>query len=757
MSREQELKVVGADTKRLDARAKVTGEAVFTVDVQLPHMLHIKFLRSPHGFARVISVNTEKAMALEGVYGVVWQKDLIGKPLLGDVQDDRVRYQGEAVAGVAAETEEIAEKAVHLLEAEYEVFRPSLNMDEAASEDAEKIWPQGNYCLFPAGPGKVSPDMAWEKGDAARGMEESDVTAEMTIETHSQYHVCLEPHTCVMNWREGMKELDCWISTQTMYDDRRTLAELMGTTQDKVHIVCPFVGGGFGGKVHNVCKEYEFAALLTRKTRRPVRYVPTRAEESFSAMRHPARFYYKIGAKKDGTIHSVYLKALRDGGAYTSSQWGFLLGSTDFVAPCYVKSPNCKYEGRSLFTNTGPCSAFRGFGYFESGTAFCQVMDMLAQKLGMDPVDFWLKNVPERGDLIGMAQGPITTGGIKETIRTCAERFHWKEKYHEMGKQVLDDGRLHGIGMGYAMGRAYLPTAVTAGNALLQISEDGRCRLMAGVTDIGQGQATGLAQIAAEALGVPVDYIAVTWGDTLAPHASFQSASATTMVTGNAVRLAALDAREQVLKLAGPMLQARAEFLDIRDGMVCLKNNPSQRVTLGAVVSQPGIKSIVGRGNWAINEREGTPRSLVICMTEVAVDTDTGKVEVLKMLQGTDCGRIVSRSRVEGQMDAVLSGGLGYVLTEKVTTDSRLDGRILNANLSDYKPPTFLDTDHMLEENVICEDHDPEGPYGARGMGEATLSASAPAIINAIYNAAGIRLSTTSITPEQVLKALGKL
>lgn len=757
MSSEKELNVVGKSTQRLDARAKVTGEAAFTVDVQLPHMLHAKFLRSPHAFAKVVSINAEKALALEGVYGVVWQKDLIGMPLLVDTQDDKVRYQGEAVAGVAAETEELAEQAVKLLEVSYEVYKGSLNMDEAAMEDAEPIWPQGNYCQFPAGPGKVSPDMAWEKGDAAKGMEESDVVAELTAETHSQYHVCLEPHTCVMHWRGGMKELDCFISTQTMYDDRGVLAQLMGTSQDKVHIVCPFVGGGFGGKVHNVCKEYEFVALLTRNTRRPVRYVPTRAEETISAMRHPARFHYKIGAKKDGTIHSIYLKALRDGGAFTSSQWGFLLGSTDFVAPCYVKSPNCKYEGRSLFTNTPPCSAFRGFGYFESGSVFCQVMEMLAEKLNMDPVEFWLKNVPERGDLIGAAQGPITTGGIKDTLMACAEQFHWKEKYHKTGAKKLADGRMHGIGMGYAMGRAYLPPFTTAGNSLLQISADGRCRLLAGITDLGQGQATGLVQIAAEALGVSPDDIAVTWGDTIAPHASYQSASATTMMTGNAVRLAALDAREQVLKLAGPLLQARPEFLDIKDGMVFLKNNPSQSVPLSAVVNLPGVKSVVGRGNFAINEREGTPRSLVICMTEVAVDTDTGKVEVLKILQGTDCGRIVSRSRVEGQMDAVLSGGLGYVLTEKVVTDHRLEGRILNANLSDYKVPTFLDTDHMMEPGVIREDHDPAGPYGARGMGEATLSASAPAIINAVYNALGVRFSTTSITPEQVLKALGKL
>lgn len=757
MSKEKEYAAVGKSVERPDARAKVTGEAVFTVDVQLPHMLYAKFLRSPHAYAKVISVKAEKALALEGVYGIVWQKDLIGMPLLADVQDDRVRYQGEAVAGVAAETEEIAERAVRLLEAEYEVYQGALDMDEAAREGAEKIWPQGNYCLFPDGAGRMSPDMAWEKGDAEKGMEESDVTAELWAETHSQYHVCLEPHTCVMHWREGMRELDCWISTQTMYDDRNVLAQIMGTSQDKVHIVCPFVGGGFGGKVHNVCKEYEFVALLTKKTRRPVRYVPSRAEETLCAMRHPARFYYKIGAKKDGTIHSVYLRAQRDGGAYTSSQWGFLLGSTDFVAPCYVKSPNCRYEGRSLFTNTPPCSAFRGFGYFESGTVFCQVMDMLAEKLHMDPVEFWLKNVPERGDLIGMAQGPITTGGIKHTIRACAEKFHWKEKHHPAGGRVLEDGRLHGIGMGYAMGRAYLPNFTTAGNALLQISADGRCRLLAGVTDLGQGQAAGLVQIAAEGLGVRPEDIAVTWGDTIAPHASYQSASATTMLTGNAVRLAAEDAKRQVLNLASPMLGARPAFMDIKDGMVYLKNNPKKQVPLRAVIDQPGIKSVVGRGNFSIHEQEGTPRSLVICMAEVAVDTETGKIEVLKILQGTDCGKIVSRSRVEGQMDAVLSGGLGYVLTEKMTRDPFLEGRILNPNLSDYKVPTAIDVDHVMEPSVICEDDDPAGPYGARGMGEATLSASAPAVINAVYNAAGIRFSTTSLTPEEVLRALGKL
>ena len=247
MSKEKEYAAVGKNVERPDARAKVTGEAVFTVDVQLPHMLYAKFLRSPHAYAKVISVKAEKALALEGVYGIVWQKDLIGMPLLADVQDDRVRYQGEAVAGVAAETEEIAERAVRLLEAEYEVYQGALDMDEAAREGAEKIWPQGNYCLFPDGAGRMSPDMAWEKGDAEKGMEESDVTAELWAETHSQYHVCLEPHTCVMHWREGMRELDCWISTQTMYDDRNVLAQIMGTSQDKVHIVCPFVGGGFGG------------------------------------------------------------------------------------------------------------------------------------------------------------------------------------------------------------------------------------------------------------------------------------------------------------------------------------------------------------------------------------------------------------------------------------------------------------------------------------------------------------------------------
>lgn len=759
----KDLSVVGKHVNRVDAKAKVLGDAVYTMDVKLSNMLYAKFIRSPHASARIISIDTSKAEAVEGVIAVTSYLNLIGKHVQEDIQDDRVRYIGEAVAGVAAITEEIAEEAVELIEVEYEVMPAVRNFEEAMKKDAHNVWPKGNLNTIQGTvPVENNNTIFWENGDVEKGFQESYAISEMTLRTHAQYHVCLEPHCCVMEWKEGMAQMNAWISTQTMYRDQAVLANLLNLPVDKVHIICPFVGGGFGGKEGNTCKEYLFTALLSVKARRPVRYEPTRAEETITGIRHPAQFYYKVGARKDGSITSVELKCIRDGGSFTSEQFGFMRGSTDFVAPCYVKSDNVRFEGWSVFTNTPICSAFRGFGYFESGSVLLQVLDDLAEKLEMDPIDFFVQNVPGRGDVIGLAQGPMTTGGVKDTLLACAEAAGWKEKYHKKGMKKLPDGRMHGIGVGYAIGRAYLPDFNTAGNAVIKVTEDGKALLLAGISDMGQGQASGLAQIAAEALGISYEDITVLWGDTIAPHSNFQAASATTMMTGNAVKLAAEDAKRQILRLAEPILKADSRFLDITNGIIHVKVDPritDPKVTLPVekLIKMPGIKCVIGKGHWSIREQEGTPRSLMVSIAEVAVDTLTGKTDVLSLVQGTDCGKIISRSRVEGQMESVLSGGLGYIFTEDWVMDERLDGRILNANLSDYRIPTFSDTMDILKPIVIMEDDDPIGPFGARGMGEATLASSAPAILNAIYNAIGVRIQSTPITPEKVLKAFGKL
>ena len=749
------LKVVGQSVERLDAKAKATGEAKFTVDLALPGMVYAKYLRCPHAHARILSIDTSEAEKLPGIAAVVTHLDIVGKKLHNDVYDECVRYLGEAVAGIAAVDEDTAEEALEKIRIEYELLPEVLDIDEALKEEAYPVWRDGNVCTWRgAQPVTDGSSLTWEKGETEKALNEADVVASCVVDTHAQFHGCLEPHACVASWNPGMEVMTMHISSQGIFDDQENIANALGLNLDQVQVCSGFVGGGFGSKAHNTCKEYLYSAMLSQRCKKPVSYTPARSEEAITAMRHPARFSYKIGAKSDGTITGIYMKALRSGGAHTSLQMNFLLGSTEYVAPTYLRSPNVKYEGWSTYTTMPLCAAFRGFGYFEGGIGFAQAVDMAAEKLHMDPLEFLLKNVPRKGDPVSTDQGPLTTTGIRETIEACADAIEWKKKWHKPGAKKLPDGRMHGIAAAHAMGRATLPNFVTSGNATVQIKKDGSARVFAGISDIEQGQATALKQIAAEVLGIPFEAVTVTWGDTIAPHTGDQVASSTTMMTGNAVMLAAEDAKKKLLEAASKVLRQAPEELEIENGMVMVKETPEKAMSVAAVVQLPGVKVITGIGQWSITDEQASPRSMVACIAEVAVDTETGKVEVTDMVQGTDCGRAISKARVEGQMDGVLSGGLGYILTEEWAMDQEDHGRILNLNLYDYKMPTTLDTKGILRPNIIMEYPDEVGPFGARGMGEATLSASAPAILNAVYNAIGIRFQETPLTPDKVLNAI---
>ena len=750
-----EFNVIGKNVERIDAKAKATGDARFTVDLHFPGMVYAKFLRSSHSHAQIKSIDISGAVQFQGVVAVVTHLELEGKRLHNDYLDDHTRYLGEALVGVAATSEEIAEEALEAIKIEYELLPELLNMKAALKPDAFSIWGDGNVCTW-KGPRSISEgsSLTWEKGETDKALEEADIIAECEMDTHAQFHGCMEPHVCLANWDAGMDELTMYISSQGIFDDQENIAHALGISLDKVQVKCQYVGGGFGAKAHNTCKEYLMSAMLSRKCKKPVRYIPTRSEEIITAMRHPANFSYKIGAKKDGTVTAISMKALRSGGAHTSLQMNFLLGSTEYVAPTYLKSPNVKYEGWSAYTTVPLCAAFRGFGYFESGTVIAQAIDITSEKLGIDCLEFLQKNVPRKGDPVSTDQGPLTTAGIRETIEACAEAIKWKEKWHKPNTKQMPDGRMHGIAIAHAMGRATLPDFVTSGNATVQVKRDGTARVFAGISDIGQGQATGLAQIAAEALCIPFEAVTITWGDTVAPHTGDQVASSTTMMTGNAVKLAADDAKNQILQKAEKILKVNKDNLIIRNGVIYDIETPDKSITVAQIIQLPGVKVITGNGNWSIKDEEASPRSVVVCVVEVAVDTETGLIEVINMVQGTDCGRAISKSRVEGQMDAVLSGGMGYVLMENWAMDEKNHGRILNLNLYDYKMPTFVDTQNILQPNIIMEYPDSVGPFGARGMGEVTLSASAPAILNAVYNAIGIRFTSTLLTPDSVLKAI---
>lgn len=749
------MNIVGQNVERIDARAKAIGAAKFTVDLREIGMLTVKFLRSPYSYAKVIDIDFYEAEAMAGVHAVVGQHDLIGKRLHNDMLDDCVRFFGEAVAGVAAETEEIAQEALERIRVTYKVLPGVLDFEQSTRDGAPKVWDGGNVCTWRgARPASEGSSLRWEKGNTDKALAQAEYKVSCTVKTHTQFHGCLEPHACTASWDPGMRQMKMHISSQGIFDDQENIATALGVNLDQVQVVSGFVGGGFGSKAHNTCKEYLMSALLSQKALRPVRYEPDRSEEALTALRHEATFKYELGADKDGNVQGIRMTAYRVGGAHTSLQMNFLLGSTEYVAPTYLRSPNVCYEGWSVYTNMPLCAAYRGFGYFEGGIGFAEAVDMLAEKVGMDPVAFLLKNVPVKGDPVSTDQGPLTTEGIRETVAAVAEAIDWNSKKHKPCGKVLPDGRYHGISIAHAMGRATLPNFVTTGNATVQVKRDGSARVFAGISDIGQGQATAVKQIAAEALGVPFESVTVVWGDTIAPHTGDQVASSTTMMTGNAVKLAAEDARKQIIEAAARLLKTQTGDLTVANGVISSKSDPEKRITVAQVVQSPGLKIIVGNGKWSITDEVASPRSLVVTAAEVAVDMETGKVELINMVQGTDCGRAICKSRVEGQMDGVLSGGVGYILTEDCAIDYKDHGRILNLNLYDYKMPTSLDCVNILQPGIIMEFPDEVGPFGARGMGEATLSASAPAILNAVYNAIGIRFDSTPLTCDKVLRAI---
>lgn len=749
------MDIIGKNVERLDARAKATGAAKFTVDIREVGMLTAKFLRSPYSFAQVVSVDTSEAEKMSGVYGFVDQLDLVGRTTHHDILDDKIRFFGEAVVGVAAETEELALEALGKVQVTYRVLPGVLDFESSTKEDAPRVWPGGNVATWRgASPVSQGSSLRWEKGNTQEAIDKADHKVSITVKTHTQFHGALEPHACTASWDPGMEVLRMNISSQGVYGNQEDIASSLHLNLDQVQVTAGFVGGGFGSKAHNTCKEYLMSAILAQRTLRPVRYEPERSEECITALRHEATFSYELAADNDGTVQGISMKAYRVGGAHTSLQMNFLLGSTEYVAPTYLRSPNVCYEGWSVYTNMPLCAAYRGFGYFEGGIGFAEAVDMLAEEIGMDPVEFLLKNVPVKGDPVSTDQGPLTTAGIRETVQACADAIGWTAKYHVPGGRKLPDGRMHGIGLCHAMGRATLPNFVTSGNATVQVKMDGSVRVFAGISDIGQGQATAIKQIAAESVGVPFDAVSVTWGDTVAPHTGDQVASSTTMMTGNAVKLAGDDARRQIIEVAARLLKEPEENLQVKNGFVSSTADPEKTMPVAAVIKSPGVKVITGNGNWSITDIQASPRSLVVTACEVAVDTETGKIQLLNMVQGTDCGRAICKTRVEGQLDGVLSGGVGYVLSEDCAIDFKDNGRILNLNLYDYKMPTALDCVDILQPGIIMEFPDEVGPYGARGMGEATLSASAPAIMNAVYNAIGIRFEATPLTCDKVLKAI---
>jgi xanthine dehydrogenase YagR molybdenum-binding subunit len=734
-----QLEVVGRRQPRVDGVARVTGQAVYTHDVQLPGMLIGRILRSPYPHARVLSVDSSKAEALPGVW-LVWHgrqsPDLA--PLGSRWQGRRVfleelAFQGAEVAFVLADDERIAEDALALIEVEYEELPFVHDLETAMADGAAPALLGEENLIRPEG-------QIYERGELERGLEEADVVVELTFTTPTAAHCCMETHGSVAQW-EG-DQVTVWHSTQSVFGTRSSVAEMLDIPQQNVRAICDYVGGGFGSKWG--AESYTLMALLaSRETRRPVKVVLDRAEEQLAAGYRPgSRQRVRLGALKDGTLTLVEQEGWVVTGAYGGG--GSILGGP---AKDLYACPNVRTVVWAYRANTDAGRAFRAPGYVEGTVALEGAMDELAHKLGMDPLELRLKNYAIESPSRDV---PYTLKGLRESYERGAERFGWADREKRRG----GTGTIRrGFGMASQIwGGGGGPPA----NAMVKLLPDGSAEVLAGVQDLGTGTRTVIAQVAAEELGLPLSAIRVVIGDTQStPFGPGSGGSVTLASITPAVREAAYDARRQLVELAAFMLDlndAGADEFDVRDAQVIYRADPVRSIPWREAAAKMGNYMIVGRGARGPNPDEEALNTFGAHFCEVEVNTETGQVRVTKLVGVHAIGRIVNPLTAESQLYGGATMGLGFATTEARTIDART-GVQLTANMREYKVPRIDDVPEFEAEFVDLVDEGANS-VGAKGLGEPPIIPTPAAIANAVSDALGMRMVDLPITADRVLNAL---
>jgi 4-hydroxybenzoyl-CoA reductase alpha subunit len=753
----KEYSVIGKRCPRVDGVVKATGEAKYAADLVLPRMLYGKILRSPYPHARIVNVDTHRAKTLSGVKAVITGKDTLGVKyttfqLLWRYADDhalamdKVRFVGDEVAAVAAIDEDIAEEALDLIKVDYEELPAVFDVHEALKEGAPQIHDhaKGNIGLL----------RRVEFGDVDQALKECDHIREDRFVTQPVIHGFLEPHACLASCDSSGK-LTIWTSTQSPYSVQTLLAKTLGIRESDIKVIRPHVGGGFGGKVEMLAHEF-CSALLSKKTSRPVRIEYTRDEEFIAGRRrHPMIVELKTGVKRDGTLVARECRNIIDGGAYFGL--GGIVVSNSITLPALsYRVPNYRYHAYRVFTNKPPGTAMRGFGGPQPNFAFESHLDMIAEDLGIDPVEMRLKNAIQPGDEIPKV-AKIITCGLSECIRKAADSAGWGRK--KQGR--LPRGRGMGVACyGFASGALYniFNTRFPYSEALVKVNDDGTANLLTQAADIGQGSNTVLCQIVAEELGLKLEDVTITASDTQnAPMDLGSFSSRVTVFAGNAAKEAAADAKRQLFEVASGQLGLKIhQHLEAKDRRINVREHPEKVISFSeAVVAAQTAKNgmpVMGRGFFDPRDRPGlgSPTwSFGAQVAEVEVDKETGQVKVLKITAAHDCGRAINPLLVEGQLEGSIHMGMGYALSEDLLLDN---GVTLNPSFLNYEIPLATDTPRI--ETIHVETDDPEGPFGAKEAGEGLILPVAPAIANAIYDAVGVRIKDLPITPDKVLKAL---
>jgi CO/xanthine dehydrogenase Mo-binding subunit len=737
----KEFKVIGNKVERVDAYERLVGEAKYASDIYLPGMLYVKMLRSPQAHAKVIRIDTSRAEALPGVKAILTPSDVPDFPIHArgtaplfemPVLARTARYAGDEIAAVAAVDEETAEEALDLIRVDYKILPFVLDAEEAAKPTATKLYPEGNVIREAAD--------TLIRGDVEEGFRQADVIVEERYKTNLIQHVSMEGRVTVANW--SGKRLFVWVSHKNPFGLRTGLAQALGIKVNQVRILTPYIGGDFGDKAFTE-RCHVIAALLSKKTNRPVRLEYTREENYLSDHhRYPTTWYLKYGARKDGTLTAIQVRLYADVGAY----YHFDGAKESLEIPKGVyRCPHVRLEGYNVLTNKPEGGHMRCVGH-PAGMFPQEVhMDRLAERLGMDPLAFRLKNYARKEDGDQDRRVPFGSVGLEECALRGAERIGWKTNWKKPGVSAGPVKRGFGVAFQSCRHGAIRPPM----SALIKLDPDGTVELLSGLNDSGGGQKTTMAMIAAEELGVPYEAVTVTTGDTdVNTDTGVPGGSRGTASTGLAVLSAARDAKDQLLDVAADVLKRKRDDLDIRDGQIFVKGE-TVGVPYRDILSK-ALNPIVGRGS-------GSPPNNVLLHTfgvhfaEVAVDLRTGRVEVLKLVAAHDVGRAINRLGCENQIEGAAIMGIGYGLMERQYIDGQT-GICVNPNMVDFKVPSVLDI--PLIEPLIIEPHDPFGPFGAKGVGEPPYGVPAPAIANAIYNAVGIRFNEIPVNVRAILDGL---
>jgi len=745
---------VGKSIPKIDSMDKVLGAARYTDDLEFPGMLYAKLLRSKYPHAKILRLDTSRAERLPGVRTVITAKDVPLNASGYNFKDqvvfaqDKVRYMGDPIVAVAAENEGISEEALEFVDVEYEALPAVFDPREALKPDAPKVHEGGNLCFHR----KI------RFGNVEDGFRLSDKIVEDSFSTQKMEHCHLEPHTgvAVFNDQEG---LTIWATWAMPFSVHQELARILKTPSSKIRLIHTTCGGGFGGK--NEVSLEPYIALLAMKIRRPVKMVWTREEEfEGSTTRHSYFLEYKTGVKKDGTLMSREVEMISDNGAYTQ-EGETQITKASICASGPYKIPHVKVDGYLVYTNNTVGGAMRGFGVPQVMAAVETHMDHIAEVLGVDPLELRLKNALKSGDRIATGQ-MLHNVQLKETLLKAGEAAGWDKAYRkETSAPHIKRGR--GIAcMFYPIGFTGRPNPSAA---VIKVNPDGSAVVLVGSADMGQGSNTVLSQIAAEELGVPLDSVAIVSGDTkITPHCSGTVASRVTYATGNAIRKAAAQAKRILFETAAEKLSISTEALKLEDGWIYVKNVPEKRISIGTLASasyqlrgEPVIATAYfNPPNTPLDPEtgQGNPFPTYIYATQVAeveVNMKTGLAKVLRITAAHDVGKAINPQLVRGQITGGILMGLGQALMEEIILK---EGCTLNPNFSDYLIPTAMDVPEV--DVIVVENDEPTGPFGAKGVGEAGNIATAPAIINAIHDAAGIRIRELPGTPEKILLALEK-